>query len=331
MSVPAIETASRSPRLIDQVRAAIRIHGYSRRTEKAYVGWIRRYVRFHGTRHPIELGEAEVSAFLSYLAVERKVSASTQNQALSALLFLYRKVLKIELGWLDDLVHARRPARLPVVLSRSEVVAILNQLHGTPWLMASLLYGAGLRVLESARLRVKDVDIDRREILVRDGKGRKDRVTLLPESLSTPLQEHLERVRRQHQSDLSRGLGSVELPTALERKYPRAPWQWGWQWVFPATRFYRDPKTGRRRRHHLHESVLQKAVKTAVRAAGLAKPATCHTLRHSFATHLLEDGYDIRTIQELLGHRDVSTTMIYTHVLNRCPATVRSPADRMFP
>ncbi|CAN5807973.1 integron integrase [soil metagenome] len=310
------------------MRAAIRVHGYSRRTEKAYVGWIRRFVRFHDVRHPRELGEAEVSAFLTYLAVERNVSASTQNQALSAILFLYRKVLKIELGWLDDLVQARRPSRLPVVLTRSEVTAVLDRLDGTPWLMASLLYGAGLRVLECARLRVKDVDLDRREIVVRDGKGRKDRVTLLPESLRAPLGEDIERVRRQHQRDLALGLGSIELPTAIERKYPRAPWQWGWQWVFPATRFYRDPATGRQRRHHLHESVLQRAMKSAVQSAGFAKPATCHTLRHSFATHLLEDGYDIRTIQELLGHRDVSTTMIYTHVLNRGGRGVRSPLDR---
>jgi integron integrase len=310
------------------VHAAIRIHGYSRRTEKAYVGWIRRFVRFHGVRHPRELGESEVSAFLSYLAVERSVSASTQNQALSAILFLYRQVLKTELGWLDDLVQARRPSRLPVVLTSSEVTAVLGRLQGTPWLMASLLYGAGLRVLECARLRVKDVDLDRREIVVRDGKGRKDRVTLLPESLRAPLGEEIERVRRQHQRDLALGFGSVELPTAIERKYPRAPWQWGWHWVFPAKRFYRDPATGRQRRHHLHESVLQKAMKSAVLSAGLAKPATCHTLRHSFATHLLEDGYDIRTIQELLGHRDVSTTMIYTHVLNRGGRGVRSPLDR---
>jgi integron integrase len=237
-------------------------------------------------------------------------------------------VLKIELEWLDDLVRARRPSRLPVVLTRSEVASVLDHLNGRPGLMASLLYGAGLRVLECARLRVKDVDFDRRAIVVRDGKGLKDRVTLLPESLREPLGEHVERVRRQHQRDLARGLGSVELPTAIERKYPRAPWQWGWQWVFPATRFYRDPATGRQRRHHLHESVLQKAMKSAVRSAGLAKPATCHTLRHSFATHLLEDGYDIRTIQELLGHRDVSTTMIYTHVLNRGGRGVRSPLDR---
>jgi integron integrase len=244
VSDPAFKTASKTPRLIDQVRAAIRVHGYSRRTEKAYVAWIRRYVRFHGTRHPVELGEAEVSAFLTCLAVERKVSASTQNQALSAILFLYRKVLKIELGWLGDLVHDRRPARLPVVLARSEVTAILEQLNGTPWLMASLLYGAGLRVLECSRLRVKDIDLNRREIVVRDGKGRRDRVTLLPELLRTPLGEHLERVRSQHQKDLARGFGSVELPTALERKYPRAPWQWGWQWIFPGDPGLPRPRVG---------------------------------------------------------------------------------------
>lgn len=244
MSGPALTTAPKPPRLLDQVRAAIRVHGYSRRTEKAYVAWVCRYVRFHGTRHPLDLGEAEVSAFLTYLAVERKVSASTQNQALSAILFLYRKVLKIELGWLGDLVHARRPARLPVVLTRSEVAAVLEQQHGTPWLMASLLYGAGLRVLECARLRVKDVDFERREIVVRDGKGRKDRVTLLPDSLRVPLGEHLEQVRRQHQSDLSRGRGGVELPTALERKYPRSAWQWGWQWIFPRPDSMGTPSPG---------------------------------------------------------------------------------------
>ncbi|HUP01019.1 MAG TPA: integron integrase [Gemmatimonadota bacterium] len=328
---PAIHVAQAvplpAPRLLDQVRAAIRVRGYSRRTEKAYVGWIRRYVRFHGTRHPRELAEPEVSQFLTYLAVEQKVSASTQNQALSAILFLYRHVLEQELDWLDGLVRARRPARLPVVLTRSETSAVLDGLRGTPRLMASLLDGAGLRILECARLRVKDVDLERREIVIRDGKGQKDRITVLPVALQHPLRTHLEKIRRQHQDDLAQGFGSVELPTAIERKYPRAPWEWGWQWVFPATRFYRDPGTGRRRRHHLHESVLQRAVKEAVRAAGLAKPASCHTLRHSFATHLLEDGYDLRTIQELLGHRDVSTTMIYTHVLNSGGRGVRSPLD----
>ena len=269
-----------------------------------------------------------MTRFLTHLAVDGKVSASTQNQALSALLFLYRDVMGEELSWLDDVVRARRPARLPVVLTRAEVAAVLGRLGGVSWLMASLLYGAGLRLLECARLRVKDIDLDRREIVVRDGKGGKDRVTLLPASLQDSLVSHLERVCNQHQSDLAQGMGSVELPTAIERKYPRAPWEWGWQWVFPATRLYRDLATGRRRRHHLHETVLQRALKDAVRAAGLAKPASCHTLRHSFATHLLEDGYDIRTIQEILGHRDVSTTMIYTHVLNRGGRGVRSPLDR---
>lgn len=309
------------------MRAAIRLHGYSPRTEKAYVGWIRRYVRFHGARHPREMAEPEVTAFLTHLAVERNVSASTQNQALSAILFLYRKVLGLELDWLDGLVRARRPSRLPVVLTRDEVTRVLDHLTGTPRLMGSLLYGSGLRLLECARLRVKDVDLERREIRIRDGKGKRDRVTLLPESLEAPLRDYLVRVHRMHRRDLEMGWGSVELPTAIERKYPRAPWEWGWQWVFPATRPYHHPGTGRRRRHHLHESVLQRAVKQAVRDAGLSKPATCHTLRHSFATHLLEDGYDIRTIQELLGHRDVSTTMIYTHVLNRAGRGVRSPLD----
>ncbi len=315
------------PRLLDRVRAAIRVKHYSRRTEKAYVGWIRRFVLFHGKRHPATLGAAEVTAFLSHLAVRRRVSASTQNQALCALLFLYREVLEMDLPWLDELVRAKRPQRVPVVLDRAEVRALLAHLHGTPWLVASLLYGAGLRLLEAMRLRVKDVDFQRREIVVRDGKGAKDRRTLLPGSVRRPLAEHLRRVRRQHVADLATGRGEAPLPVSLARKYPAAGREWGWQWVFPATRHYRDPATGRRRRHHLHESVVQRAVKRAAREAGLVKPATCHTLRHSFATHLLEAGYDIRTIQELLGHRDVSTTMIYTHVLNRGGRGVRSPLD----
>ena len=315
------------PRLLDRVRAAIRVKHYSRRTEKAYVGWIRRFVLFHGKRHPATLGAAEVTAFLSHLAVQRRVSASTQNQALCALLFLYREVLEMDLPWLDGLVRAKRPQRVPVVLDRAEVRALLAHLQGTPWLVASLLYGAGLRLLEAMRLRVKDVDFQRREIVVRDGKGAKDRRTLLPGSVRRPLAEHLRRVRRQHVADLAAGRGEAPLPVSLARKYPAAGREWGWQWVFPATRHYRDPVTGRRRRHHLHESVVQRAVKRAAREAGLVKPATCHTLRHSFATHLLEAGYDIRTIQELLGHRDVSTTMIYTHVLNRGGRGVRSPLD----
>ncbi len=273
------------------------------------------------------MGEPEVSRFVSQLAVSGKVSASTQNQALSALLFLYGRVLGKNLEWVGGIARAKRPIHLPVVLSREEVGALLRQLHGVEWIMASLLYGAGLRLLECCRLRVKDVDFSRKEVTVRDGKGRKDRITLLPAKVVGPLTAHLEPVRKQHADDLRIGAGSVELPEALERKYPSAPWEWGWQWFFPATRLYLDPVTRRNRRHHLHESVLQKAVRGAVLRAGIAKPASCHSLRHSFATHLLEDGYDIRTIQELLGHSDVSTTMIYTHVLNRGGRGVRSPLD----
>ncbi len=316
-----------APRLLDRVHEAVRIRHYSRRTEKAYTGWIRRFVLFHGKRHPDEMGEAEITAFLSDLATRRRVAASTQNQALSALLFLYRDVLGHDLPWLDGIVRAKRPQRVPVVLSRAEVRALLERLHGTSWLAASLLYGAGLRLLEALRLRVKDVDSQRNEITVRRGKGAKDRRTLMPGSLKRPLATHLERVHRQHAADLASGAGSVALPDAVASKYPRAAWEWGWQWVFPATRSYRDRETGQRRRHRLHESVVQRAVKRAAREAGLTKPATCHTLRHSFATHLLEDGYDIRTIQELLGHKDLATTMIYTHVLNKGGRAVKSPLD----
>ena len=318
------------PRLLDRVRHAIETRHYSRRTEKAYIHWIKRYIFFHGKRHPAEMGAAEVAAFLTSLAVQGKVAASTQNQALSALLFLYREVLGIELPWLDDVVRAKRPLHLPVVLTRDEVRAAIQRLHAAPRLMAILLYGAGLRLLECCRLRVKDVDFATNQIVIRDGKGHKDRTTMLPAAVKAELITHLERVRRQPEDDLRHGAGWVELPGALMRKYPNAGRDWGWQWVFPATRIYVDRITGQRRRHHLHESVLQRAVKDAVRGAGIAKPATCHTFRHSFATHLLEDSHDIRTVQELLGHRDVSTTMIYTHVLNRGPAGVRSPADRMF-
>ena len=324
------QAAAPKPRLLDRVRQAIGAHHYSRRTEKAYVHWIKRYIFFHGKRHPAELGAAEVTAFLTSLAVDSKVAASTQNQALSALLFLYREVLGVELPWLDDVVRAKRPLHLPVVLTRDEIRAVLQRLDGVPRLMAVLLYGAGLRLLECCRLRVKDVDFASNQITVRDGKGHKDRATVLPAAVKAELAAHLERVREQHQADLRHGAGWVELPGALVRKYPHAGREWGWQWVFPATRFYVDRATGQRRRHHLHESVLQRAVKDAVRGAGIAKPATCHTFRHSFATHLLEESHDIRTVQELLGHQDVSTTMIYTHVLNRGPAGVRSPADRMF-
>jgi integron integrase len=273
------------------------------------------------------MGETEVTAFLSSLALQG-VSASTQNQALSAVIFLYDVVVGQRLAWMDDIVRARRPSRLPVVLSREEVSSLLSRLHGVVGLMASVMYGSGLRLLECAELRVKDLNFDRHELTVRDGKGGKDRVTMLPAALKTPLHAHLGRVKAQHDRDLAAGRGSVALPGALGVKYPNASREWGWQWVFPATRFYVDRATGERRRHHLHESVLQRAVKDAARAAGIPRPATCHSLRHSFATHLLESGYDIRTIQELLGHRDVSTTMIYTHVLNQGGRGVRSPLDQ---
>jgi integron integrase len=321
--------AGAAPRLLDRVRTALRTRHYSRKTEKTYVGWIRRFVLFHGRRHPSDMGATEVTRYLSSLATGGHVAASTQNQALSALLFLYRDVLGVDMPWLDDVVRAKRPARLPIVLTRDEVRAVIRQLHGVPRLMAILMYGSGLRVLECARLRIKDVDFARRQITVRAGKGDKDRATTLPGIIGPDLTRHLEAVKRQHQVDLRQGAGWVELPWALARKYPNAGREWAWQWVFPATRFYVDRETGQRRRHHLHESVLQRAVRDAVRLAGIPKRATCHTLRHSFATHLLEDDRDIRTVQELLGHRDVSTTMIYTHVLNRGPAGVRSPADHM--
>ncbi|HXD96705.1 MAG TPA: integron integrase [Candidatus Acidoferrum sp.] len=319
--------AGAAPRLLDRVRTALRTRHYSRKTEKTYVGWIRRFVLFHGRRHPSDMGATEVTRYLSSLATEGHVAASTQNQALSALLFLYRDVLGVDMPWLDDVVRAKRPARLPIVLTRDEVRAVIRQLHGVPRLMAILMYGSGLRVLECARLRIKDVDFARRQITVRAGKGDKDRATTLPGIIGPDLTRHLEAVKRQHQVDLRQGAGWVELPWALARKYPNAGREWAWQWVFPATRFYVDRETGQRRRHHLHESVLQRAVRDAVRLAGIPKRATCHTLRHSFATHLLEDDRDIRTVQELLGHRDVSTTMIYTHVLNRGGLAVKSPLD----
>jgi len=318
-----------APRLLDQLRDAIRRRYYSRRTEEAYVHWVRRFIYFSGRRHPRELGEAEVTGFLSHLAVDRNVAAATQNQALSALLFLYRHVLQLELGWLKDIERASRLPRTPTVLARGEVERVLGQLQGTRWLIASLLYGSGLRVLECLRLRVKDVDFSYQQILVRDGKGAKDRVTMLPEKLAAPLRAHLERVRALHARDLRDGFGEVQLPFALARKYPGAGKEWAWQYLFPSARRSADPRDSVIRRHHLDESVPQRAVKDALRACGIAKHASCHTLRHSFATHLLESGYDIRTVQELLGHSDVSTTMIYTHVLNKGGRGVKSPLDRL--
>ena len=318
--------ATKPPGLIQCYRELLQTRHYARRTVKTYEQWLRRFLRFHGMRHPREMGSTEVNAFLSHLAVNEQVSASTQNQALAALLFLYRNLLERELE-LDGVVRARTRQRLPVVLSEAEVRAVRQQLEGEPALVVGLLYGSGLRLMEALRLRVKDLDVERRQLTVRDGKGGKDRLTLLPQSLVPALQEHLLQVRSIHRNDLNAGWGRVLMPYALERKYPNASREWGWQWVFPQQKRWRDPETGHQGRHHLDPSVVQKAVKRAVAAAGVSKAASCHTFRHSFATHLLERGQDIRTIQELLGHKDVSTTMIYTHVLNRGPLGVRSPAD----
>lgn len=315
------------PKLLDQLRAALRRRHYSRRTEESYVAWVRRFVQFHQLRHPRELAAPEIAAFLTHLAVDREIAASTQNQARSALLFFYQEVLHMPIDALPDIAPAKRPVRLPVVLTRGEVRAVLAQLGGTYRLLAQLLYGSGLRLMEALRLRVKDLDFAQAQIIVRDGKGAKDRITTLPLRLATPLQDHLRIVARTHREDLEHGYGAVYLPDALARKYPNASREWGWQYVFPADRLSSDPRSGALRRHHLDESGLQKAVRAAVHAAGIAKPASCHTFRHSFATHLLESGYDIRTVQELLGHSDVKTTMIYTHVLNRGGRGVRSPLD----
>ncbi len=320
-----------SPRLLDQVRDAIRVRHYSIRTEHAYLGWIKRFILFHKKRHPRDMGAPEISAFLSHLAVARNVSASTQNQALHAVLFLYKEVLRIELPWLDGIERAKRPVRLPVVLTREEVKTLLARLEGLRWLMTSLIYGSGLRLMECLRLRVKDIDFHYQQLLIRDAKGQKDRVTMLPGSLIEPLRYHLERVKRVHEQDLDAGFGRVYLPYSLAKKYPNADREWGWQYVFPASRRSTDPRANVERRHHISETVVQRAVKEAVRAAGILKPASVHTLRHSFATHLLEAGYDIRTVQELLGHADVSTTMIYTHVLQKGGRAARSPLDLMQP
>lgn len=319
-------SAPPSPSLLDQLRSAIVVRHYSPRTEEAYVLWTKRFVRFNEMRHPRELGRKEVEAFLSHLATVGHVSASTQNQALSALLFLYREVLGQPLDWLDDVVRAKRPGRLPVVLTQDEVRRVLECLTGTGRLMATVLYGTGIRLAECASLRVKDIDFNGNQVVVRDGKGGKDRVTMLPQSLKSKLAAHLERVLEVHRLDLMRGADGVALPGAFALKSPNAGREWSWFWVFPAARQYVDA-AGRRWRHHIDESVLQRAVKRAVAESGISKRAGCHTFRHSFATHLLEAGYDIRTVQELLGHRDVSTTMIYTHVLNRGGKGVRSPAD----
>lgn len=319
-----------SPRLYDHVIEVLRLHHYSLRTEEAYVGWIRRFLQFHPGRHPRNMGSPEVTAFLSHLASQGHVAASTQNQALSALLFLYQKVLQLDLPWLNDVVRAKRPKRLPVVLTRNEVHRVLAELDGLYAVIGRLLYGSGLRLLECLRLRVKDVDFDGRQIIVREGKGDKDRHSLLPDSVAEELRQHLTIVQTAHRHDLGRGLGQVILPCALHRKLPAASTDWVWQFVFPSTTVSRDPRSGLLGRHHLHESAVSREITAAVRRSGIAKRATSHTFRHSFATHLLESGYDIRTIQELLGHASVETTMIYTHVLNKGGRGVQSPLDANF-
>jgi integron integrase len=316
-----------SPKLLDRLKEALRARHYSPRTESTYHQWVKQYIFFHNVRHPAEMAEPEINAFLTHLAVKHKVSASTQNQALSALLFLYRHVIGREIGDLGDVIRARKPKRVPVVMTREEVKLVLDNLSDDKWLAASLMYGTGLRLMECMRLRVQDIDFSKNQILVRHGKGAKSRVTMLPDSLKIPLQSHLERVKAIHDRDLSDSWGGVEMPVALGRKYPNASKEWRWQWVFPQANRWRNPKTGEQGRHHMDESLVQKAVREAVIKASLVKRATCHTFRHSFATHLLESGYDIRTVQELLGHEDVKTTMIYTHVLNRGPAGVQSPFD----
>ncbi|HJT80636.1 MAG TPA: integron integrase, partial [Chthoniobacterales bacterium] len=317
-----------SPRLLDRVRQHLRLRHYSIRTEQAYTDWIRRFILFHGKRHPQEMGEAEISAFLTHLANDRNVAASTQNQALSALLFLYQVVLDTKLDWMDDLDRVKRPPKVPVVLTQKEVRAVLAQLTGDYRLMAELLYGSGLRLLECLRLRVKDVDFGYNQITVRDGKGFRDRITILPERLRKPLRQHLARVKELHSQDLAVGRGKVYLPFALAQKYKNAERSWSWQYVFPAAKLSVDPRSYETRRHHVDEKNLQNRVKMAVQRAKVTKLASCHTFRHSFATHLLEAGYDIRNVQELLGHRDVTTTMIYTHVLNKPGLAIQSPLDK---
>lgn len=319
--------APKSP-LLEQVRRCLRLRHYSIRTEQAYVQWVKRFILFHRKCHPAEMGADEIRHFLSHLASDGKVAASTQNQALCALLFLYRDVLGVELPYVEGIERAKRPARVPVVLTPEEAERILGRVGGTYRLMAGLLYGSGLRLMECVRLRVKDVDFGYHQVTVRDGKGEKDRRTVLPEALVESLGRHLERVRLLHEEDLRGGRGRVYLPYALERKYPAAAAEWVWQWVFPAGKLSRDPRSGEVRRHHASEDMLQVAVKRAAREAGVEKRVSCHTLRHSFATHLLESGYDIRTVQELLGHTSVETTQIYTHVLNKGGRGVRSPLDR---
>ena len=318
----------KKPKLLDQVRQVIRRKGYSYKTEKSYVSWIKRFILYHGKRHPRTMGPAEIEKFLTHLAVDLNLSASTQNQALQAILFLYREVIQRPIKTELNYLYAKRPKRLPVVLSQEEVRRVLDAMEGTPKLVVQLLYGSGLRLIEALRLRIKDVDFDQQHIVVRDGKGFKDRVTILPEAVIPALREQIRRSRLVYEQDLRNNYTGVSLPYAIERKYRNAAREWGWQYVFPSFHLAKDPRTGRLKRHHLHESVIQRAVRRAAKLAGVEKHVTPHVFRHSFATHLLEAGYDIRTVQELLGHKDVKTTMIYTHVMRRGPYAVRSPLDR---
>jgi len=314
-------------KLLDKVRQCIRLKGYSIRTEKSYISWIKRFILFHGKRHPQDMGKAEIEAFLSHLVMKHNVASSTQNQAFNAILFLYNHILDVDMPEDINALRSKKPVRVPTVMTREETLKLIAMMHGTHQLMAKLIYGCGLRVMECIRLRVKDIDFAINQTVVRDGKGKKDRITVLPEGVKTALKEHFVYVKRLHQDDLARGYGRVYLPNALAKKYPNADRQWGWQYAFPAKTLSKDPRSGMKRRHHLHVSSIQKAIQKAVNLCAVVKPVGCHTLRHSFATHLLAEGYDIRTVQELLGHKDVSTTMIYTHVLNRGGRGVRSPLD----
>ncbi|HDQ03767.1 MAG TPA: integron integrase [Deltaproteobacteria bacterium] len=324
-----IPTTANKPKLLDQLSQAMRSRHYSRKTEATYIHWIKRFIFFHNVRHPKDMAEPEINAFLTNLAVKEHVSASTQNQPLCAIIFLYKYALDRKIGDIGEVIRARKPVRLPVVITKSEVKAVLENLKDNKWIIAYLMYGAGLRLMECLRLRIQDLDFSKNQILVRSGKGDKDRITMFPESVKKPLIEHLKKVKKIHESDIANGFGRVLLPEALARKYPNASKEWSWQWVFPQNTLWHNKKTGEHGRHHIHETIIQKLVKDAVVKAGLVKRATCHTFRHSFATHLLEDGYDIRTVQELLGHKDLKTTMIYTHALNKGPSAVRSPADSL--
>jgi len=329
LNVASSSSSSSPPRLYDQVRNELRVLHYSYRTEKTYLHWIQRYIHFHGKKHPKDMGPVEVKQYLSHLAADKNVAAATQNQALCAIVFLYKRVLEIELGDLGDVAWVKRPPRLPDVLTSEEIVDVLSRLEGVQRLLGHLMYGTGMRVIEALRLRVKDIDIPRGQILVRDSKGGKDRVAILPKILIPDLEAQLEHAKKQHDDDLVAGYGSVGLPYALERKYPKAPWNWQWQYVFPSARLSKDPASGAIRRHHLFPNILQRAIKEAARTAGINKHVKTHTLRHSFATHLLESGTDIRTIQDMLGHEDLNTTMIYTHVVKNGPYGVTSPLDRL--